>query len=380
MPVKYGLFHAITIDFFSNSTAWEAIRKLEISMAHTPKIISVEPAFAIPGGEIAITCEDFRVQAHSADGVYVEGMQCRIVAASVNRIIAVIPHEVAGVESTERKTPVHLESLGLQSNVIEIIVGRKLADGMHIVANPAIDPSDDALILTRSGSRGQHLPVTIFRLEADGYLDEIPEAVLNPTGIAFDRDGQMFVSNRAQGEVYAVGRDGTATVHATGLGIATGLAFDRSGRMYVGDRSGTVYRVTDVGEVETFTVMEASVAAYHLAFGPDGRLFMTSPGLASHDSVHAIDAEGFDEKYFRGLGRPQGLAFDTEGNLYVAACYQGRHGIVKISTNARSCEHFVAGNSVVGLCFTRKGEMVVATNDSVYSIPCGIKGTLLADG
>jgi sugar lactone lactonase YvrE len=346
-------------------------------MTNAPKILSIEPRFAIPGGEIAITCEDFRFDPHSADGVYVEGMQCRIVAASVNRIIAVVPSEVAGAESAERLTPVHLESFGLSSNVFDLTVGRKLADGMHIVANPAVDPADDALILTRSGSRGQHLPVTLFRLETDGYLDEMPEAVLNPTGIAFDSDGQMFVSNRAQGEVYAVGRDGTATVHATGLGIASGIAFDRSGRMYVGDRSGTIYRVVDVGEVETFTVMEASVAAYHLAFGPDGRLFMTSPGLASHDAVHAIDVEGFDEKYFRGLGRPQGLAFDKQGNLYVAACYQGRHGVVKITPNARSCEHFVAGNSVVGLCFTRKGEMVVATNDSVYSIPCGIIGTLL---
>jgi len=36
-----------------------------------------------------------------------------------------------------------------------------------------------------------------------------------------------------------------------------------------------------------------------------------------------------------------------------------------------------AGNNVVGLCFTRKGEMIVATNDSVYSIDCGVEGILL---
>jgi len=139
-----------------------------------------------------------------------------------------------------------------------------------------------------------------------------------------------------------------------------------------------VFRIRDFGEVETFTVMDASVAAYHMAFGPDGRLFMTAPGLASHDGVHVIDKEGFDENFFRGLGRPQGLAFDKAGNLYVAGCLKGRHGIVKISRDGTSAEHFVAGNSVVGVCFTRKGEMIVATNDSVYSIPCGIEGTLLS--
>jgi sugar lactone lactonase YvrE len=147
-------------------------------------------------------------------------------------------------------------------------------------------------------------------VEPDGFLDELPEPILNPTGIAFDPDGQMFVTNRAEGEVYAVSRDGIATVFATSLGIATGLAFGPDGQMYVGDRTGTIYRVKDLGESETFAVLEPSVAAYHMAFGPDGRLYVTSPGLASYDCVHVIDREGFDEKFFRGLARPQGLSYD----------------------------------------------------------------------
>jgi hypothetical protein len=114
-----------------------------------------------------------------------------------------------------------------------------------------------------------------------------------------------------------------------------------------------------------------------MAFGPDGRLFVTAPGLASHDAVYAIDENGSVEKYFRGLGRPQGLAFGSDGNLYVAACYRGKHGVVKISDGGESAELFVAGNNVVGLCFTRNAEMIVATNDSVYSLNVGLYGTLL---
>ena len=357
-------------------------------MSQKIKITAVEPRYAIRGGEIAITCEGFAA-GHGAGDCFIGDIRCRIVAASSTRILAIVPEDelgdaladVAAAGLTENETAgkavVYLECGGVVSNEAEITIGRRLIDGMHIVANPAVDPSDDAIILTRSGGRGQHLPATLFRLEADGYLDEFADPILNPTGIAFDREGQMFVTNRAEGEVYSVGRDGGATVYATGLGIATGIAFDSGGLMYVGDRSGTVYRVRDFAEVETFTVMEPSVAAYHMAFGPDGRLFLTSPGLASHDAVHVIDKEGFDEKFFTGLGRPQGLAFDKAGFLYVAGCYQGRHGIVRISPDGKSAEHFVAGNNVVGLCFTRAGEMIVATNDSVYSIPCGIEGTLL---
>ncbi len=341
-------------------------------MSTVAKIVKVEPPFAIPGGEIIVTCEGFRMEPSSLDGCYIEGMQCRIVAASSTRILCIVPEDVAGSHTT-----IQLVSRGTASDTHQVAIGKKLAGEMHIVASPAIDPSDDAIILTRSGSRGQHLSATLFRLDSDGYVDEMPEAILNPTGIAFDRDGQMFVTNRAQGEVYSVGRDGTATVYATNLGIATGIAFDAEGLMYIGDRTGTIFRVRDFAEVETFTVMDASVAAYHLAFGPEGRLFLTAPGLASHDAVHVIDKEGFDEEFFRGFGRPQGLAFDISGNLYVAACYQGRHGIVRIASDGSSAEHFVAGNNIVGLCFTRKGEMIVATGDSVYSLACGIEGTLL---
>ena len=121
-------------------------------MDNRVKIIAVDPPYAIPGGEITVECEGFRIDPASADGVYIEGMKCRIVAASTRRILAIVPDEIA-----ESKTTIHLESFGAVSNKIEITMGRLLTDGMHIVANPAVDPSDDALMLTRSGGRGQHL-------------------------------------------------------------------------------------------------------------------------------------------------------------------------------------------------------------------------------
>ena len=241
-------------------------------MTQRLKITVVEPRYAIPGGEIAIACEGFDVGKGAA--VFVGDIGCRILAASSTRILAIVPEDELGdvlaevdpeLSKSKGKKIVHLECNGVVSNEFEMTVGRLLTDGMHIVANPAVDPSDNAIILTRSGGRGQHLPATLFRLEEDGYLDEFADPILNPTGIAFDRDGQMYVTNRAEGEVFAVGREGGATVYATGLGIATGIAFDAEGLMYVGDRSGTVYRVRDFGEVETFTVMEPSVAAYHMA-------------------------------------------------------------------------------------------------------------------
>ena len=287
-------------------------------------------------------------------------------------MLAIVPEEF---DTTE--VEVHLESDGERSESVTLTVGRRLADDMHIVANPAVDPKDDSVILTRSGSRGQKLPVTLFRLSSDGFLDEMPADVLNPTGVAFDPSGTLFVTNRSDGEVVRVEPTGETVPYVTGLGIATGIAFDADGVMHVGDRGGTVYKVSDFGSPEALAVIEPSVSAYHMAFGPDGVLYVTAPGLSSYDSVYSVDAAGFDTKFFSGLGRPQGLAFDTDGNLYVAACHQGRRGVIRISPDGETAEPFIAGSNVIGLCFNRKGEVLVATNEALYAVPVGIRGTLL---
>lgn len=337
-------------------------------------IRSVIPGFAIPGGEIYVNCTGFEIGDLGTYGCYIGGIECKLVAASSTRVVALVPE---GIDPSH--THVHLESRGMQSGPFEIVVGRRMVADMHIVANPAVDPRDDSIYFTRSGARGQELSNTLFRLEPDGYIDELPAQLKNPTGLAFDDVGDLYVTNRADGEILRVIRGDEVQLYASHLGIATGIAFDRDGVMFVGDRAGTIYRIPRPSLIETFAVLEPSVAAYHLAFGPDGNLYVTAPGLASSDSVYQIDREGVVQTYFRGLGRPQGLAFDTEGSLYVAACYRSSRGIFRIATDGSTISQFVSGMNIVGLCFTRKGEMIVATGDSLYMIPSGTYGVLLTE-
>jgi hypothetical protein len=335
------------------------------------RILTVNPPYAIPGGEVIIECEGFEINVETDYGCFFDGQRARLVSASSTRILVIVPENF-----DTNEVEIHLENGSERSESVNITVGRKLTDDMHIVANPAVDPKDDSIILTRSGSRGQQLPVTLFRLEADGYLQEMSADIMNPTGIAFDSGGQLFVTNRADGEVSRITPDEETIPFASELGVATGLAFDKNGVMYIGDRSGTIYQVSGFGIPEPFATLDPSVSAYHLAFDLKGNLCVTAPGLSSFDSVHIIDREGNESEYFRGLGRPQGLAFDQSGNLYVAACLRGRRGIIKISDSVNA-EVFVAGMNIVGLCFNRKGDMIVATNDAVYSLPLKIFGTLL---
>lgn len=333
--------------------------------------MSLHPSNAIVGGEILLKCEDFQVSDEIDCRVLFDTEEGHIVGASTTGVLAVIPKSL-GVAKTE----VYLENGDEVSNKITLTIGEKLASDMHMVANPAVDPSDNSIILTRSGSRGQELPVTLFRLEPDGYLDELPIEFLNPTGVAFASSGQLFVTNRADGKVCRISRDGSVIPFGNNLGIATGIAFDKHSFLYVGDRSGTIWRGKNIDDFEVFTTMEPSVAAYHLAFGLDGYLYVSAPQLSSYDNIWRIDKYGEVEVYFRGLGRPQGLAFDTVGNLYVAACLNGKRGIIRITPD-REAELFVAGNNIIGLCFTKRGEMIVATNDTVYRLNVGIFGTIL---
>ncbi|HEX5705934.1 MAG TPA: hypothetical protein VFX96_01465 [Pyrinomonadaceae bacterium] len=334
------------------------------------QIVGVDPQAAIAGGEVVIECNGFG----GARGARVFFDEARgwVVGASSRRVLAIVPDTERGGESS-----VSLDDAGVRTAAARVVVGRKLAEDLHLVANPAFDPADGSLYVTRSGSRGQQVPISLFRIDSDGELTNLNGEITNPTGIAFDPDGRMFVTSRMDGTVYRVTAFGEVTPFAGGMGVATGLAFDRSGVMYVGDRQGTIHRVSDLGEPEEWATLEPSVSAYHMAFGPDGALYVAGPTVSSYEAVTRFDRHGRRSVFYRGLGRPQGLAFDSEGNLYVAASLRGRRGIVRITSDAREARLFVAGANVVGLAFGPSGEMVVATGEAVYSLPLGIQGTLL---
>jgi sugar lactone lactonase YvrE len=163
------------------------------------------------------------------------------------------------------------------------------------------------------------------------------------------------------------------SAYAEGMGVATGIAFDREQNLYVGDRSGTIFKVARDRQIFVFATLEPSVSAYHLAFAPSGDLFVTGPTTSSFDAVYRIDSHGTVSNFFRGLGRPQGLAFDVEGNLYVAASLTGKRGIVKVTPDAKAALE-VSGQNLVGLAFAPGRSAVLATTGAVHHLSWNIQG------
>jgi sugar lactone lactonase YvrE len=330
-----------------------------------PHIENVSPGSALPGGEIRINGSGLRPAELKRPRVQFGEMDGAVVISSDAFVVARVPE---GATSG----PVVVAANGAVSNAQIVKVAVPIADNLHPVTNPALDP-DGNIFVTFSGSRGQQVPVSLFKIDTNYVMKPFLSNLMNATSIAFDRDGQLYVSSRHDGTVYRVAPNGTMSSYAEGMGVATGIAFDREQNLYVGDRSGTIFKIGKDRQTFVFATLEPSVSAYHLAFGPSGDLFVTGPTTSSFDAVYRIDTHGTVSHFFRGLGRPQGLAFDADGNLYVAASLSGKRGIVKITPEGQAALE-VSGHNLVGLCFAPGRSVVLATTGAVHHLSWNIQG------
>jgi len=330
-----------------------------------PHIEAVAPSFALPGGEVRIVGSGLRPPELRRPRVHFGEVEGTVLISSDDFVIARVPDgAVSG--------PVIVGTNGHVSNSHALKVAVPIADNLHPVTNPALDREGN-IYVTFSGSRGQKVPVAIFKIDTNYAIKPFLNEMMNATAIAFDREGQMYVSSRHDETVYKVAPSGTMSSYAEGMGVATGMAFDREQNLYVGDRSGTIFKIAPDRQIFVFATLEPSVSAYHLAFGPHGDLFVTGPTTSSFDCVHKIDPHGSVSVFYRGLGRPQGLAFDADGNLYVAASLSGKRGIVKITPDGKASLQ-VSGQGLVGLAFAPGKSAILATNSAVYRISWGIQG------
>ncbi|HET7679492.1 MAG TPA: SMP-30/gluconolactonase/LRE family protein [Xanthobacteraceae bacterium] len=141
-------------------------------------------------------------------------------------------------------------------------------------------------------------------------------APCSPSGLAFNRAGRLFVSQGSDIVSFVPNSSSppAATVFASGVPGTNGLAFDRAGNLWTGDGTtglGRVWKVSPAGLVtEMFRVqpMVNVVPAFTVGattFTGVGRDVRTVPTGNSQPLV------------------ANGLAFDREGNLFIADTARG---------------------------------------------------------
>lgn len=329
-----------------------------------PRVAAVRPSWALPGGRVSIEGSDLVPDSARVPRVTLGAHSARVVKASGPVVDICVP---VGTEGGQ--LPIRVEDGDAETVFVEL--GVPVAAGIHQVDSPAID-ADGCLYVTYSGPRGEESPVSLFRVRRDGFREPFVTGITNATSMAFSPDGRLHVSSRFTGTVYVIDPAGDFSPVVSDLGVACGLAFSPDGTMYVGDRSGTVFRVGTAGQATAFATLPASVAAFHLAWGPDDALYVTAPTLSSCDGVYRIAHTGAVDVMCSSFGRPQGLAFDATGTLYVVEALAGASGLYRVNSQGVA-DRVLAASGAIGVAFDPTGGLIVVTSDAAYRLDVAMK-------
>jgi len=176
-------------------------------------------------------------------------------------------------------------------------------------------------------------PGFIYRISPDGKtVESFADTGGRVLGLAFNRNGQLFVCDSVLGAVFRITPSGQVNLFADRVGerrlqIPNFLVFDKRGLLYVsdsgtataGERTGAIFRFSPDGHGEVW--LDHLIFANGLALAAQGdalfivetrddrvlRVLIQADGTAGNIQVFADHLES----------GPDGLALDLAGNLYV---------------------------------------------------------------
>jgi sugar lactone lactonase YvrE len=212
-------------------------------------------------------------------------------------------------------------------------------------------------------------PKSVMVGRIDGREIQGKKVNAEPAGIAFNAQADLFIAAGPFSEVLRItgadlnpGKPGVAQTFATGTQGANGIAFDRQGNLYVsGGRSGIIYRIRpNGGAAEPAVKIEAhvrklpdgkaeqSIVANGLAFDSKNTLYVADTARGAIWKVE-IGADGKGAKPILWAESPllhgaDGLAFDAGGKLWVTA--NERNALVTVAPDGTMQE--VAKNGSAG--------------------------------
>src|ERR1700735_2170649 len=148
-----------------------------------PHIEAVAPALALAGGEVRITGTGLRPQELRRPKVQFGDVEGSVVVSSEAFLVARVPE---GATSG----PVVVASDGRLSNAHTVRVAVPIAENLHPVTNPALD-AEGSIYATFSGSRGEKVPVSVFKIDTNYAMKPFVAEMMNATSIAFVRPGTI---------------------------------------------------------------------------------------------------------------------------------------------------------------------------------------------
>ena len=167
---------------------------------------------------------------------------------------------------------------------------------------------------------------SIQKIAPDGTVTVVANTNLRgPHAHAFDKNGNLYVANILTDTIMSFTPEGVGTVFADasdGLEHPVDLVFDKTGNLYVScafggpTRTGAVLKFLPDGVVSVFADSGFSLA-WGLAMDRDGNIYV---GNFTSSTIEKFSPTGEDLGVFASAGvhSPHGMIFDAAGNLYVA--------------------------------------------------------------
>ena len=165
----------------------------------------------------------------------------------------------------------------------------------------------------------------LYRVHADGTWETLlpGNGIATPQAMAFSLSGELLVNNDESGRITRIrgGRGEFFAAVASYIPPLGHLALERSGDLYFSEGcpgfQPRLIRISPRGEITEVT-RDVSFPS-GLAFTPGGTLYVAE-NLSGQ--VSSVSAEGTVTTFVDGLTRPQSMAADGAGNLYVVG-YEG---------------------------------------------------------
>ena len=294
-----------------------------------PQVISsVRPGWAVPGASVVISGVHLPLGADGPPHVLVGPHDARVVAASRQSLRRGRADPIA--KAGRRRC--RIDELPGETAYIE--VARVLTTGVHQVDSPIFDRRRPFVRDAQRRARYQGAGSALSR--EPGRNARAPSCRNRQSDVARrGPDGTLFVSSRFEGHVYRVGPMTAPSSTRPSWACRPGWRWRPTAHCSSAIDPARSCASRPTRKVETFATLPASVAAFHLALGPDGSLYVTAPTLASHDPVYRITPDRLIDVVADGFGRPQGLAFDSTGTLYVVDALAGAAGLYKVDVSKR---------------------------------------------
>jgi hypothetical protein len=269
--------------------------------------------------------------------------------------------------------------------------------------SPVVKPSTQKIYVT---NRSPIVSVTVYNAASNGNVPPIATisgsntGLTNPTGIAVDSVGQIYVAVQGSILVFAANANGNVSPVATisgpntGIGSLEGLVLDATGRIYAanngsgnppggvlvfeGGANGNVAPIATIGGTHPGILL-----AWGIAVDNVGRIYVANSAIFHHGEidVFASGANGDVAPIaIINTSTTLGVALDTAGKVYIShSAAIGVPGSVEIVGSA--ADNFAPVGTIfgpdtrlstaTGVAVDGAGQIYVTTSDSVNVFAAG---------